>query len=45
MKQKCKKRKYAGLVHENGKVAKKNNNKKTSIKEEISKFKEKYKEG
>ena len=32
-KQKYKKRKCAGLVHENGKVAKKDNNKKTSIKE------------
>ena len=38
------KRKCAGLVHDNGKVVKKNNNNKTSIKEEIGKSKEIYKE-
>ena len=44
MKLKCKKRKFTGLVHENRKVAKKGNNKKTSIKEEIGKSKEIYNE-
>ena len=39
MKQKCKKRKCTGLVHENRKIAKKDNNKKTYIKEEIGKSK------
>ena len=44
MKQKCKKRKCTGLVHENRKVAKKDNNKKTSIKEEIGESKKIHKE-